>query len=430
MLTPIRRLLYSLGPFGSSLLQQTVLLWVFYYYAPPPSASLPVRTTPVLLGLAMGLGRVVDAVVDPLVGHLSDRYRGPGGRRRPFVIVGAIVMALSFILLWRPPDDSPTTANFVYLTAVLGAFFLFFTVALNPYMALLSEVTASGRDRLATAAWQTVFTLAGTALAFALSGHLATRLGFAAMGLWLAPLGAAPIVVAALAVREPARDGVQPGFLPSLRVVFGNGAFRVFIFGFALLWLGLSIVNLGMAFFVTELMGLPRQSVGSVLGVSVIAMIAATPLVTRLAQRFGHVQVLLGAMMIAGALLPLLATIGLWPVPLSPSTQGYLLITAASPALATLFTLPNSILADIAHTTGQNSGQRIAGMFFAFQGLILNGSTSLASLILGLVLSWGGYTLGLRVAPLIAAVFVVAGVLVFRRYPTDRARREADRHSE
>jgi GPH family glycoside/pentoside/hexuronide:cation symporter len=413
----MRRLLYSVGPFGSSLLQQTVLLWVFYFYAPPPSESLAARTTPALLGLAMGLGRVVDAVVDPLVGHLSDRSRRPGGRRRPFVIVGAIVMALSFALLWRPPHPAPTTLNFLYVTAILGAFFLFFTVALNPYMALLSEITTSSRDRLATAAWQTVFTLVGTAIAFVLSGHLITRVGFPAMGVWLAPLGALPLVIAAAVVREPPAGRTHVGFLTALRVVFGNGAFRIFIVGFALLWLGLSIVNLGMAFYVTELMRLPRQAVGSVLGVSVVAMVLATPLITRLAHRTGQVRVLLGAMMFAGALLPLLATIGLWPVALGPAAQGYMLVAAASPALATLFTLPNSILADLAHTVGRDDGQRIEGMFFAFQGLILNGATSIASLILGLTLSWGGYGLGLRVAPLIAAGFVIAGVLVFRRFP-------------
>ena len=371
MLTPIRRLLYSAGPLGSSLLQQTVLLWIFYFYAPPPSETLPGRTTPALLGVAMGLGRVVDAIVDPVVGHLSDGYRGRGGRRRPFIIVGAIVMALSFILLWRPPDPTPTTSNFVFVTVMLSVFFLFFTVALNPYMALLSEITGPGRDRLATAAWQTVFTLLGTGVAFILSGQLVTRIGFPMMGVCLAPLGVAPLVGAALAVREPAADDARAGFLPSLRVVFGNGMFRIFIFGFALLWLGLSIVSLGMAFFVTELMGLPRGAVGSVLGVSVVAMLVATPWVTRLAGRYGHVQVLRGAMMFAGVLLPLLATIGLWPVPLSPALQGYVLVAAASPALATLFTLPNSILADIAQAAGQASGQRMAGMFFAFQGLIL-----------------------------------------------------------
>jgi GPH family glycoside/pentoside/hexuronide:cation symporter len=413
----MRRLLYSVGPFGSSLLQQTVLLWVFYFYAPPPSESLAARTTPALLGLAMGLGRVVDAVVDPLVGHLSDRSRRPGGRRRPFVIVGAIVMALSFALLWRPPHPAPTTLNFLYVTAILGAFFLFFTVALNPYMALLSEITTSSHDRLATAAWQTVFTLVGTAIAFVLSGHLITRVGFPAMGVWLAPLGALPLVIAAAVVREPPAGRAHVGFLTALRVVFGNGAFRIFIVGFALLWLGLSIVNLGMAFYVTELMRLPRQAVGSVLGVSVVAMVLATPLITRLAHRTGQVRVLLGAMMFAGALLPLLATIGLWPVALGPAAQGYMLVAAASPALATLFTLPNSILADLAHTVGRDGGQRLEGMFFAFQGLILNGATSIASLILGLTLSWGGYGLGLRVAPLIAAGFVIAGVLVFRRFP-------------
>jgi len=201
VLTPVRRLLYSLGTFGSSLLQQTVLLWVFYFYAPPPSQELPMRVTPALLGLAMGAGRLVDALIDPLVAHWSDGYRGPRGRRRPFILIGAPLMAVAFALLWRPPDVTVTTTNFLYLTLLLGLFFLLFTVVLNPYMALLPEITEPGRDRITTVAWQTVFNLAGTAIAFVASAQLAARVGFPAMGLVLAPIGAVVLLLAGTTVR-------------------------------------------------------------------------------------------------------------------------------------------------------------------------------------------------------------------------------------
>ena len=417
VLPPARRVLYALGTFGSSILQQTVLLWVFYYYAPPASQGLPNRVAPALLGVAMGVGRLVDAVVDPLVAHWSDHRRGPGGRRRPFIVIGTPLLAVVFALIWRPPDQTVTPANFLYLSVLLGLFFLLFTVVLNPYMALLPEVTHEGRDRVSTAAWQTVFTLSGTAVAFVVSAQLAARVGFPAMGVLLAPLGALPMLVAGAAVREHPIEEPRMDFLPVLRAVLGSHPFRVFIVGFALLWLGLSMVNLSMALIVTVLMGLSRASVGTVLGISVVVTLLATPVVTALAHRFGSHRTLLGAMVLAGALLPLLATLGWWPVPVSPAVQGYVVVALASPALAALFTLPNTILADIAQAVGRDRGRRIEGMFFAFQGLILNGATSVSSVLLGGVLGLLGYGTGLRLVPVIAAGFMVAAIAVLRRFP-------------
>jgi GPH family glycoside/pentoside/hexuronide:cation symporter len=417
VLSPARRVLYAFGTFGSSILQQTVLLWVFYYYAPPASQGLPTRVAPALLGVAMGVGRLVDAVVDPLVAHWSDHRRGRAGRRRPFILIGAPLLAVVFALIWRPPDEAVTLANFLYLSALLGLFFLLFTVVLNPYMALLPEVTSEGRDRVSTAAWQTVFTLSGTAIAFMVSAHLAARVGFPAMGVLLAPVGALPMLLAGAAVREHPIEEPRMDFLPVLRAVLGNRRFRVFIIGFALLWLGLSMVNLSMALIVTVLMGLPRASVGTVLGISVVVTLLATPAVTALAHRFGSHRTLLGATVVTGAALPLLATVGWWPVPMSPAAQGYAVVALASPALAALFTMPNTMLADIAQAVGRQQGRRIEGMFFAFQGLILNSATSVASVLLGGVLGLLGYDSGLRVVPVIAAGFVVAALAVLQRFP-------------
>lgn len=415
VLSPLQRVLYASGTLGSSLLQQTVLLWTFYYYAPPPGQGLPTRATPLAIGLAMGLGRLVDAVVDPLVAHWSDT-RPHGARRRPLILIGGPAMAAVFALLWRPPHDAPTLTNTAYLAAGLGLFFLLFTVVLNPYMALLPEVTRPGPERVATAAWQSGFTLAGTGLAAVASAQIATRVGFPAMGLALAPVGAVSMVVAALAVREGGGRGTL-ALLPSLRAVLRNPAFRVFIAGFAMLWLGLSLVNPALALIVTVLMGLPRAAVGTVLGASVLLTLAATPVVAALSHRLGVHRTLMLAMGVACGALPLLASVGRWPVAWSPAAQGYAVIVLAAPALAALFALPNTLLADIAHAAG-HAGARNEGMFFAFQGLLLNGATSVGALILGALLDAFGYAAGLRAAPAVAAAFVAGSLIVFRRYPS------------
>lgn len=416
-----RQILYGIGSFGGSLLQQTVLLWVFYYYAPPPGQGLPLRVGASLLGVAMGIGRVIDALADPPIAYLSDRIRSRGGRRRPFILIGAPLLALSFALLWIPPHDRPATANFVYLAALLGAFYFLFTVVMNPYTALLPEITAGGHGRIDTAAWQAGFSLAGTATAFVASSALAGRYGFPLMGIVLAPLGLLALWTAALSVREQTIPEPPVAFGPAARAVLRNRAFQIFLVGLALLWFGLSMVNLSLALVVTVLMGLPRSAVGTVLAVSVGLTLLSFPIISRVAKRTGKRRALLGAMVMAGLVVPLIGLVGSMPLPVSRAAQGYIVVALAGPPIAALFVLPNAILADIAEDHGTRLAHRSEGLFFALQGLIFNGTTSLAAVTLGWVLDRFGYAagsdLGLRIVPLIAAASVALGALVFTRFP-------------
>jgi GPH family glycoside/pentoside/hexuronide:cation symporter len=55
------------------------------------------------LGLAIFLPRIIDVMTDPIMGVISDRTKSRFGRRRPYIFVGAILMALLFAVLWMPP---------------------------------------------------------------------------------------------------------------------------------------------------------------------------------------------------------------------------------------------------------------------------------------------------------------------------------------
>ena len=415
------RILYGIGSFGGSLLQQTVLLWIFYYYAPPVGQGLPLRVSASLLGVALGAGRVVDALADPPIAYLSDRLRLPGGRRRPFIFVGAPLLAVSFALLWMPPAGLSPIGNFLYLGTALGAFYFLFTAVMNPYTALLPDITPGGSGRVETAAWQAGFSLGGTAVAFIASSALVARFGFPVMGLILAPLGLAALWTPAVGIRERAVPEAPVAFRPAARAVLRSRPFQIFLLGLTLLWFGLSMVNLSLALVVTVLMGLPRGAVGTVLGGSIAVTLLSFPVIARLARRMGKRRALLAAMAMAAAVVPFIGLIGLLPLDVPATGQGYALIALAGPPVAGLFVLPNAILADIAEDHGRMTGHRSEGMFFALQGLVFNGTTSLAAVVLGLLLEQFGYApgnaLGLRIVPVVAAVSVVIGAMVFTRFP-------------
>ena len=66
-----------------------------------------------LAGLLGGLPRSVDAISDPVMGYLSDNTNTRWGRRRPYIMVGAILTGLMFMLLWQMNENNSQSYNFL-----------------------------------------------------------------------------------------------------------------------------------------------------------------------------------------------------------------------------------------------------------------------------------------------------------------------------
>lgn len=93
------------------------------------------------------------AVVQPVVGAMSDRTRSRLGRRRPYFIAGAGLTAAALLYLASFPPLVP-----MLLVLSVNAFFL--NVAIDPYMALMADVVPPGqRGRVGT--WLAIFNMAG-----------------------------------------------------------------------------------------------------------------------------------------------------------------------------------------------------------------------------------------------------------------------------
>jgi len=119
------KIMYGAGSGGFALVILAIGTWTVYYYAPPSGQGLIVYAPMALLGTAMMIGRVVDALTDPLIAQWSDRTRSRWGRRIPFILFGSLPLVLSFILVWNPPVPGNSVVNFTYLVLALGLFFLF-----------------------------------------------------------------------------------------------------------------------------------------------------------------------------------------------------------------------------------------------------------------------------------------------------------------
>ena len=116
---------------------------------------------PQLVGLALAIAMICDAVVDPVVGNFSDHLRTRWGRRHPLMYASALPVAISYLLLWNPPHWSQG-ALFIYLfvvaAIVVRTFITFYEI---PSSALNPELTEDYDQRTALSSYRVFFAWIG-----------------------------------------------------------------------------------------------------------------------------------------------------------------------------------------------------------------------------------------------------------------------------
>tara|TARA_R110002049_G_scaffold9747_15_gene48896 strand:- start:3487 stop:4920 length:1434 start_codon:yes stop_codon:yes gene_type:complete len=98
------------------------------------------------VGLAIMLVLIVDAISDPLVGHISDNLHSPWGRRHPFMYFSALPVSISFYFLWNPPELS-SELMFYYLLAMAVLVRTLITLFEVPSTSLIAELTPDYDER-------------------------------------------------------------------------------------------------------------------------------------------------------------------------------------------------------------------------------------------------------------------------------------------
>jgi GPH family glycoside/pentoside/hexuronide:cation symporter len=102
---------------------------------------------PALVGLLGAIPRFVDAVIDPLMGYVSDKTVSRWGRRRPYIFGGALLSGLLFIALWQMPAGRSESYYFTWFLVGSVLFYVAYTVFAAPWVALGYELTPDYHER-------------------------------------------------------------------------------------------------------------------------------------------------------------------------------------------------------------------------------------------------------------------------------------------
>ncbi|NNL65489.1 MAG: hypothetical protein HKP30_04545, partial [Myxococcales bacterium] len=131
---------------------------------------------PALAGLIPLIGRSVDAFTDPLMGRISDNTRWRMGRRRPYLLLGAIPFGLSFAMLWAPAPFDAQIERFAYYTLWYVLLSLSMTMLSVPYLALIPEMARTYDGRTSLNVFRNVGSIVGIFAAIAIR-PIATAIG-------------------------------------------------------------------------------------------------------------------------------------------------------------------------------------------------------------------------------------------------------------
>lgn len=423
---------------------------------------------PALLALIQLVSRALDAVTDPVMGTISDNTRSRYGRRRPWVVLGATIMALSFACVWLVPAAPPVevaseqegmfswmsqlsvalgvqAGPFSFLLTAIVVYYIGFTIWVIPYSGLGAEMAVDYADRTRLQIYRLVPAFIGGLLPTGIY-WLATQPFFggdvvAGMRV-LGPILAVVILVAGVAPalakeRFPEGTSEKLRLIPAVRQTLSNRTFLRLVTSFFGVFIGIffsfPLVYYIGQFYIFENAAEDFARVNFIAsfataGISLLMM----PIVSRLAKTVEKRTMLLTGLSVA--------TVGYlssWFL-FTPAAPWLMIVPPAiqNAGLAVCWVVNGSFMADICDEDELRTGARREGMYSAVFSVFYKLAISVVGVFsAGLLMSAGvtgkvesmseqslmtvraGYALFPSLC-LLLAIFAMA------RYPLSRARVE------
>ena len=426
--------LFAIGQLGWAILSGIISNWLVYYYMPSDtmlSHGMTVFITQgivfgglTVIGIITGCGRLLDGFIDPFIASVSDRHKGPRGRRIPFMRLSALPFALMTVLVFVLPSTSSAAANNVILFICLMLFYITLSLYCTPFNALIPELGRTQELRVNLSTFISVTYFLGTAVAYlvtAIAGMLEPSLGpIASFRVTVAVLAVVALVcmlVPAFGIDETLYADTKPSSVPmwqSVSKTFKNRDFLTFEGSDVLYWVSITMFQTGLPYYVTELMGFDDSwTFVFFAAMTVISLLFYAP-VNILAKRIGKKKLVAFAFFFFCAAFGVTAVCGNYGIP--PIAWGVAVAILAAVPMAILGILPQAVLADIAESDAVTTGENRVGMFYAARTFAMTLGQTLAMILFTSISTAAGGGLGYRLTAVAAVAFCLVAGLVFTRY--------------
>ena len=247
------KLIYGVGDVGNAIVNTAVIFFLLIFYT--DAALVP----PALAGSALLVGKIWDAINDPLFGWISDRTTSRFGKRRVYMIFGALPLGITVAMLWFIPDGLSNAGLFLWIMFTFILFDTFVTITSVPYYSLTAELTSDYDERSSLTAFRMLLGIPayiiGAAATPALVGLFATRqTGYSNTGIIYGIIAAACLWISAAGIKEKPGVFEKKSETPIIKAVvttFNNRPFVRLVLAYLIANLGFVLAQTLLAYFLT-----------------------------------------------------------------------------------------------------------------------------------------------------------------------------------
>ena len=323
------------------------------------------------VGMILLVARSLDMILDPLIGHASDRL----GKRKPFIVIGSFTLLIGYYFLINP-SFAPQAWLFVFSMLV----YIGWSLITVPYMALSSEITSDYHEKTTLSSWREVMAIAGMMCALLLPYMLtiSDNNGATLQSLYVLLLISLPIALLLLLWKVPQTTSLQQNvpFISGIKIIFKSNA-ALLVGAYFLNALANAIPSTLFLYYVSHILKSPEKS-GLLLLLYFASGIVALPFWNALARRLGKKHSWMISMALACIAFSFIPFLG------EGDLSWFILIVVISGfSLGADLVLSSSLQADLAQRFA-GEGKPLSGVLFGLWGM----GTKL-SLALGVGIAFG-----------------------------------------
>ncbi|GAA1142324.1 MFS transporter [Microbacterium natoriense] len=377
---------FGASGFPTQLMAQTFSAFVVYFYV--THLGVP----PGWVAAAMIAHGILNAVLNPVVGALSDRIRTPWGRRVPWIGLGIVPLVVAFALVWMPPE-LPVAGLIAWFLVVVAVYDIAFVVVVLNISALFPEIFRTTEERARGNVPRQIFAILGMVLGTAGAPALYGSMGWPGMALVLGGVCLVLLVWSFLGgmvertVPEAASEAMT--WRRQLTLTFANRAFVPYVLGSLCVQTSIAIILAALPFYVRYSLHAAEGEGSVLLGAIFVTAIPSIVLWSAVVRRTSPRTALLWSVGVFGV-----AVLGY----LLPTTvlAAALVGIAVGVGIGGLLQLLEVMLAQIIDDDAVRTGHRREGAYFGVNGFVVRGAVVVQAIVAAVVLTASGFdaTLG------------------------------------
>lgn len=434
---------YCLADIAKGLFTGMISNYLLYFFQPTTKSGLPSLIPDnklfgfiTIMALVTAIGKVVDAITDPLVASWSDKCTHKLGRRMPFLRYAALPYALSVLLIFYAPFGEGSIGNAIWVGFFIIVYYTSYTLFFIPRNALVPEIIPDTKVRVGYYGISTAFFMGSSSFMYAatLFVDLLKKAGLTPLWAWrsvftfFAAIGIVCLLLSATAFNE--KDYVeentkpQESILKSFALVFKNREFVIFTAGDLFSGVSMAFFQTAMLYYITMLLNVPESQSFLVMLTAIAVALCLFPLIIKISRKFNKKTPLIIASVVFTIVFGIIY-FGDKLAALAPGNELYVGLAVgvivAFP-FAAINILPQSIISDIIQRDSIENGVNREGIFSAVKTFIEKVASAVAMMGVSSILAIGAGAgesvslLGVKLTGVFAGGFSLLSLVFFMFY--------------